>query len=110
VLGLAALAAASGPPRLLAYMTFERFTLDAHHFWISAAVLAVSALAAVTLPGDPVRRLLFWTLAVAAVSGALMLAGVWWLSYTLFDCAVFLSAVLLVVQAGRTLARRETVS
>jgi hypothetical protein len=107
-LGLCALAAALAPPRLLSYMTFDRFTLDANHFWISAFVLGLTALMALPLAGGAMKRTIQFVLGFSVGSGALMLLNVWWLSYTAFDAAVFLAALLLIIQAGRMLlSRRE---
>ena len=102
--GVAGLAAAAWSPQLLAYMTFDRFTLDANHFWIAFLLLAGSAIAWLLSPPGVARSLLLAAMAVAAVTGGLMLAGRWWLSYTLFDAAVPLPAVLLALQAARKLA------
>jgi hypothetical protein len=108
VLGLCAFAAALAPPRLLSYMTFDRFTLDANHFWTSAFVLGLAALMAVLSVGGAMQRTIQIVLGISVVSGALMLLNLWWLSYTIFDAAVLLAALLLIVQAGRMLlSRRE---
>jgi hypothetical protein len=103
VMGLCALAAVLASPRLLSYMTFERFTLDANHFWISAFVLATAALAALLSAGSKLQRVLQIALGISVISGALMLLNLWWLSYTIFDAAVLLVAVLLVVEAAKLL-------
>lgn len=105
--GVCALAVVLAPPRLLSYMTFERFTLDAHHFWISVLVLGAAALAAALSAGGIVQRILWMILAVSLISGALMLLNLWWLSYTVFDAAVLLAASLLVVEATRLLLSRH---
>jgi hypothetical protein len=107
-LGLCGLAATLAPPRLLSYMTFDRFTLDANHFWISAFVLGLAALMAVLPTGRAMQRMIQIVLGISVVSGALMLLNLWWISYTIFDAAVFMAALLLIVQAGRMLlSRRE---
>jgi len=90
---------------LLAYITASRFELDANHFWIAAAALAGSLLAA-WLPldgGDQATRLkrqvrrAAGILALAAlVAGAVMLvlgsglSAPARLAYTVFDVAIFL--------------------
>jgi hypothetical protein len=102
--GLVGLAAAAWSPNLLAYMTFDRFTLDANHFWIALLVAAVAGVTALLLPGGWMRRLLVGALIAAAVTGGLMMAGLWWLSYTVFDAAILVLAVLLILLVGRTLA------
>ncbi len=105
--GLFGLAVSAAKPRLLAFMTFERFTLDANHFWVSGLVLAVSALLAVTLTKGPRRSLLWASLAIAALSGALMLVGGWWLPFTIYDAAVVWLAALLIFETGRALLARS---
>jgi hypothetical protein len=104
--GMVGLAAAAWSPNLLAYMTFDRFTLDANHFWIALLVAAAAGVAALLQPGGWMRRLLVGALIATAVTGALMMAGLWWLSYTLFDAAILMLAVLLILLVGRALAGR----
>jgi len=106
IAGVCGLAAALAAPRLLAYMTFERFTLDANHFWVSGFVLGLAALAASFLAEGAMGRALQIVLGIAAMAGALMLLNLWWLSYTLFDAAVLLAGVLLTTEAARMLIRR----
>ncbi|MBL0161900.1 MAG: hypothetical protein IPP47_33320 [Bryobacterales bacterium] len=106
-LGLLALAASAWSPRLLSYMTFDRFTLDANHFWISLVVLAGAALLAISLSPGVRKSTLMWALIVAALTGALMIGGIWWLSYTLFDTAVLLLAALLVLESARILIKGD---
>lgn len=105
--GVCVLAVAMAPPRLLAYMTFDRFTLDANHFWISAFVLGLAALTAALTGGGAIRRIMQLTLGIALASGVLMLFNVWWLTYTVFDASVLLAALLLVVHAGLALVSRH---
>lgn len=105
--GLAALAVSAGSPKLLGYMTFDRFTLDANHFWIAVVSLALGGLAALLLPRGFRRNSILALLIVATAAGALMIAGLWWLSFTLFDAAILLVVILLVVEAARALLARE---
>ncbi len=105
IAGACALAAALAAPRLLAYMTFERFTLDANHFWVSVFVLGLAAPAAFFLAEGAMGRALQIVLGIAAIAGALMLLNLWWFSYTLFDAAVLLAAILLTAQAVRMLIK-----
>ncbi len=105
--GIGVLALVLVSPRLLAYMTFERFTLDANHFWVSAAVLGTSGVAMVLFSEGAVRRALASVMTVALISGALMLANLWWLSYTLYDSALLGAALLLVLLSGRLLLTRR---
>jgi hypothetical protein len=103
VAGLFGLAVSAATPRLLAFMTFERFTLDANHFWVSVLVLAVSGLLAVALPGGPRRSILWASLAIAALSGALMLVIRWWPAFTIYDAAVVWLAGVLVFETAHAL-------
>jgi len=104
--GLILLAAAAWTPRLLSYMAIDGFTLDANHFWISSAVLGVAALCAVALRPGTVKTTMFLGVAVCAITGVLMVANLWWLTYTVFDAAVLLLAILLLAQVLRHLVTR----
>jgi hypothetical protein len=121
---LLALLAASGAvavalsPDLVSYMVARRFTLDANHFWVALALLAVAVALAfwrpVPEPRAGARRVLErarWTLVgLVAVSGGLMLVGASWLetptrlAYTVFD----LGLALLGLVAALDLAGRLT--
>jgi len=105
--GLLALIAAAFSPKLLEYMTFQRFTLDANHFWVSGVVIGAAGLAGFVLPPGAIRRLLSWTLVVAIAAGALMLAGVWWVAYSVFDGAVVVLAATLLIQTAVWVAGGE---
>jgi hypothetical protein len=106
--GLLGLAVSAATPRLLAFMTFERFTLDANHFPVSVLVLAAAALLAVSLTSGPRKGMLWASLAIAAVSGALMMVvSAWWLSFTLYDAAVLWLAGVLVYETARALLARD---
>lgn len=104
--GLCMLAVSAATPRMLAFMTFERFTLDANHFWVSVLVLAAGALLAVARTSASRRSRLWAPLAIAALSGALMLLTRWWLSFTIYDAAVVGLAVALVFETARALLAR----
>lgn len=105
--GLVLLTASAWTPRLLSYMTIDRFTLDANHFWVSSAVLAVAAFSAVALRPGVVRTTMGLGALVSAVAGALMIANLSWLTYTVFDAAVLLLAILLLAEVLRSLVKRE---
>jgi hypothetical protein len=121
VLGIAGLFFVAFTPRLLAYMTVERFNLDANHFWIALAVLVLSLWAATagragknqgSLP-DKLTAIQYVLTVIVVICGILMLIrGSWieWLSrfaYTAFDLgltlmtAVSVVLVLMLLAAGR---------
>jgi len=106
-------------PGLLEYMTVRRFSLDANHFWVACAVLAVAVIILLLKPRLPVRfpvaeRIAEWiawgALALAGGSGAFMivkmarLAVLTRLAYTVFDLglvvAAFMTALLLTLRWG----------
>jgi hypothetical protein len=89
-------------PDLAPYMTVPRFALDANHFGIAAALLAVGLSAAVLAwrtPARPARlvsRAAGGAAGVVALSGAVMLLGVGGvgrLAYTLFDAGLVVLAL-----------------
>jgi ABC-type multidrug transport system fused ATPase/permease subunit len=88
--GLAGLGIIAATPDLLSYMTVERFRLDANHFWVALAVLAVSVWAA-SLASLRQQRLVYVLVAFTSISGILMLLRVAWFdalnsfAYTGFD-------------------------
>jgi hypothetical protein len=101
-------------PGLLTYMTVERFRIDANHFWVALAVVAIAAWTA-TRTGWRTQRALYALLVITAVCGVLMLVRFAWLepvsrvAYTGFDLGLtalaLVSAVALIpllrIQAER---------
>ena len=94
-------------PRLLEYVTFQRFTLDANHFWVSALVMLVGLVIAGFTLGSRVPHpravsalasALFLLAGVSALCGLLMIVKAGWLEnitrygYTVFDLSVTLQA------------------
>ncbi len=71
-------------------MTVDRFRLDANHFWVALAVLAVSVWVA-SLASTKQQRLIYLFVALICVSGVLMVLRFPWLdmlnrlAYTSFD-------------------------
>ncbi|MBL8231955.1 MAG: hypothetical protein JNL98_25890 [Bryobacterales bacterium] len=105
--GLIALSTAALSPKLLEYMTFQRFTLDANHFWVSGIVILAAGVAAFVLPPGVIKRFLSWILLIACASGGLMLAGLWWVAYSVFDLSIVLLAAALLIQTAVLLAHRD---
>lgn len=105
-------------PDLAEYMTLRRFTLDAPHFPIGAAVLVLALVLALQHPSRavpqctprPLARLLWGLIAVTVLSGALMLARPAGLAaavraaYTVFDAGILLIALVAALDLGRRLA------
>ena len=92
-------------PQLLTYMTVRRFTLDANHFWVTAAVFAFCGMVSILPPaggpgGQRIQRALtrgLWgLLGLGAVSGFLMILRIGGLSrlsrlaYTFFELCLLL--------------------
>ena len=121
VLGVAGLLFVAFTPRLLAYMTVERFNLDANHFWIALAVLALSLWTATASKagkskGSLAKKLAaiqYVLTAIVVICGILMLLrGSWieWLSrfaYTGFDLGLTLMAAVSVILVLMLLAARR---
>jgi hypothetical protein len=115
--GVAGLLVALFNPELFAYMTFERFRLDANHFWIALAVFALALWAAVSGgrrgAARIVARVQFAVAALTAVCGLLMLLRAGWLerwtrfSYTGFDLGLALMALLGCILLWLRLADRR---
>ncbi len=115
--GIAVLAS----PQLLAYMTVRRFTLDANHFWVAAAVFVFCGMVSIVPSAQRPRgqrvqralaRVLWGLLGLGAVSGFLMvlrigggLSPLSRLAYTGFDlCLLLLLLVVTGLLASRLLA------
>jgi hypothetical protein len=94
-------------PRLLEYATFQRFTLDANHFWVSVLVILMGLVIAGYTLGSRVPRpravsalasAQFLLAGVSALCGLLMIVKAGWLEnltrygYTVFDLSVTLQA------------------
>jgi hypothetical protein len=108
-------------PRLLAYMTVERFNLDANHFWIALAILVLSLWAATASRAGKSEGSLAKKLAaiqyvltvIVVICGILMLLrGSWieWLSrfaYTGFDLGLTLMTAVSVALVLLLLAARN---
>lgn len=88
-------------------MTFQRFTLDANHFWVSGIVILAAGVAAFVLRPGVIKRFLSWILLIACASGGLMLAGLWWVAYSVFDLSIVLLAAALLIQTAVLLAHRD---
>ncbi|NWF82377.1 MAG: hypothetical protein HXY18_00945 [Bryobacteraceae bacterium] len=69
--GLACLAFVAARPGLLSYMTVDRFRLDANHFWVALAVLAVSLWAA-SSASQRQQRVVSVLFALTCLAGLLM--------------------------------------
>jgi hypothetical protein len=97
--GLACLAIVAATPGLLAYMTVDRFRLDANHFWVALAVLAVSIWAA-SFASRKQQKLIYFLVALTGVTGVLMVVRVAWidllnrLAYTGFDLSLTVLAAI----------------
>jgi hypothetical protein len=121
VLGVAGLLFVAFTPRLLAYMTVERFNLDANHFWIALAILVLSLWAATASKagkseGSLAKKLTaiqYLLTAIVVICGILMLLrGPWieWLSrfaYTGFDLGLTLMTAVSVALVLLLLAARS---
>ena len=107
LVGLAGFGVTAVTPGLLSYMTVDRFRLDANHFWVALAVLAVSVWAAAFLSRRQ-QRLLFVLMALTGISGVLMVLRIAWVdalnryAYTAFDLGLTaLAAVASVIITTR---------
>ena len=105
--GLVCLAIVAATPGLLAYMTVDRFRLDANHFWVALAVLAVSVWAA-SFASQKQQKLIYLFVALTGVTGVLMVFRVAWidvlncLAYTGFDLGLtVLAAITAFLVAAR---------
>ncbi|MDP3000719.1 MAG: cytochrome c3 family protein [Bryobacterales bacterium] len=105
VLGVIGLIVTLLTPQLFAYMTFNRFTVDANHFWVAAGLILVAAALALPAGKSALRKLILWVAAIAAIAGAVMLTGLAWISYTVFDLALLLLAALATIQLVRSVFR-----
>ncbi len=105
---------ASRSPGLVGYMTFHRFSLDAHHFWVGSLVILAGAVLAMSRPtGSTSKRKAYRVLSAAAVvfivisalCGGLMILDAGWLervtryAYTGFDVSVVMIALISVAHA-----------
>ncbi|MBI4902180.1 MAG: NapC/NirT family cytochrome c [Acidobacteria bacterium] len=107
VAGIVALAVVLATPGLFSYMTVDRFRMDANHFWIALAMIAV-AVWATSNTRTRLQRALNVLLVVTGASGIFMLLRVGWLevlnrfSYTAFDlgltCLAAITAVALLAR------------
>jgi len=109
--GIAGLAVVFFTPGLLPYMTVDRFNLDANHFWIALALLALSMWTATMRTawnsfGRPTQRLAHAQFVLAGfvvICGILMLVRSAWierlsrLAYTGFDAGLTVLAALSIV-------------
>jgi hypothetical protein len=99
LVGLVGLGITALTPGLLSYMTVERFRLDANHFWVALAVLAVSVWTASFAPLRQ-QKLMYVLVALTSVSGVLMVAHIAWIdalnrfAYTGFDLGLTALATL----------------
>jgi hypothetical protein len=99
LVGLVGLGITAVTPGLLSYMTVERFRLDANHFWVALAVLAVSVWAA-SFASPRHQRLVFVLVALTSISGVLMVLRIAWVNalnryaYTAFDLGLTALAAL----------------
>jgi len=102
---------AARSPGLISYMTIDRFTLDAHHFWVGTAILIFGVVRALHHEvGDEKRhrlrnalnRATLWTAALVTACGGLMLLNLSWLNtvtrlaYTGFDLGLVLMCLAVV--------------
>jgi hypothetical protein len=99
LVGLIGLGITAVTPGLLSYMTVERFRLDANHFWVALAVLAVSVWAT-SFASPRHQRLVFVLVAATSISGVLMVLRIPWIdalnryAYTAFDLGITALAAL----------------
>jgi hypothetical protein len=93
-------------PGLLSYMTVDRFNLDANHFGIALAVLALSLWTATVGKAGPAKKLAqiqYVLTAVVAICGVLMVFRVSWIeslsrfAFTGFDASLTLMALVSVI-------------
>jgi hypothetical protein len=100
-------------PGLLAYMTVDRFRMDANHFWVALAVIALAAWTA-TQSGWRLQRTVYVLLAATAICGALMLAHFQWLepvsriAYTGFDLGLIGLTIVTAVGLAPLLRVQQT--
>lgn len=121
ILGVAGLLFVAFTPRLLAYMTVERFNLDANHFWIALAILVLSlwtttASRAGVGGGNLAKKLTaiqYVLTAIVVICGILMLFRASWIewlsrfSYTGFDLGLTLMTAVSVILVLLLLATRS---
>lgn len=113
VAGIGGLLAASKPD-LLTHMLASRFTLDAKHFWVAAAILTGGIITVLQLPRATRGsrcvggRLLWIAVALTSLFGGIMLLQVQALprltrfAYSAFDAGLMLVVILtIVMQAAR---------
>jgi len=105
VLGVIGLIVTLLTPQLFAYMTFNRFTVDANHFWVAAGLILLAAALALPSGKSALRKPILWVAAIAAIAGAVMLTGLAWISYTVFDLALLILAALAAIQLVRSVVR-----
>jgi hypothetical protein len=105
--GLLSLAIVAAKPGLLSYMTVDRFRLDANHFWVALAVLAIAVWTAASAT-PRWQRLVYALVAFTGAAGILMVLRVAWidwlnrLAYTGFDLGLTaLTAVTAFLLATR---------
>jgi hypothetical protein len=105
ICGLAIPAIGLLSPGLLSYMTFNRFALDANHFWIAILTLISGLWIAISSSGPlkALRKVQYALALIAAVTGAMMLlvrwpslAAVSRYAYTTFDLALVGAAAVSV--------------
>lgn len=111
LVALACLAVVAATPGLLAYMTVDRFRLDANHFWVALAVLAVAVWTA-SLASTKQQKLIYLFVALTGMSGVLMVLRFAWLdmlnrfAYTSFDLGLTalaaMTAILLATRIWRS--------
>jgi len=110
-------ALAARTPHLLSYMLASRFTLDARHFWVAAAILLAAIITTLQNPqrtGGPLRigAMLLWVaLALTALCGSVMLLlapalpTLTRLAYTGFDAGLTLTLMWTIVMQLARLVR-----
>ena len=103
VAGLAGLALVLATPGLLGYMTVDRFRMDANHFWVALAVIAVSVWAA-SHARLGLQRALYMLVAITGACGVLVLLG---FAYTAFDLGLTLLAAFTALALVRRLIHFE---
>jgi hypothetical protein len=99
VAGLLCLVIVAATPGLLPYMTVDRFRLDANHFWVALAVLALSLWAG-SFASRNQQKLIYAFVALTGVAGVLMVFRVAWIdvlnrfAYTGFDLGLTVLAAI----------------
>ena len=93
-------------PGLLSYMMVDRFRMDANHFWVALAVIAVSVWAA-SHARLRLQRAVYTLVAITSACGVAMLRFTWLeivnrFAYTAFD----LGLTLLAACTGLALVKR----